>query len=147
MPVVQVSSFERCSFETWPVPSWSTLLACTPTAYECFGGCTPSRRAARACKKNHRSSHHPRALVMKGRLAARRRLHMAHSKKKTNTFTSNIPTLSGRDWGGALRGHSGLGHWALRESGVGHSRETLGLGTPGTPGVGQFGHIGVWESR
>ena len=41
----------------------------------------------------------------------------------------NIPTLSGRDWGWALRGHSGLGHWALRE--------TLELGTPGlgTPGT------------
>ena len=47
-----------------------------------------------------------------------------HPGRDKNYFTSNTP---GRLWGWALRG------WALqKDSEVGHSRETLGLGTPGT---------------
>ena len=61
----------------------------------------------------------------------------------TNYFTSNIPTLS--------RDTLGLGTpgtlWVRGHSAVGHSRETLGLGTPerlwlGTPERLQRGHSG-----
>ena len=86
--------------------------------------------------------------------------HLKTEGKNINSFSSNIPTLSWL-WGWALHGHSGaerpgkvwgwardsgVGHssetlgWALQvDCGVGHSRKslglTLGLGTPGTPGM------------